>query len=61
MAIQHSRMNTNGVRTKGWVGHSDRDGSLVQNMVKYQLVTHGESDEPLSSIQDQISSISKLE
>ena len=54
-------MNTNGVRTKGWVGHSDRDGSLVQNMVKYQLVTHGESDESLGSIQDQISSISKLE
>jgi len=54
-------MNTNGVRTKRWVVHSDQDGSLVQNMVKYQLVTHEESDESLGSIQDQISSISKLE
>jgi hypothetical protein len=54
-------MNMNGARTKGWVGHSDRDGSHVQNMVKYRLVTHEESDEFLRSIQGQISSISKLE
>ncbi len=46
-------MNTNGARTKEWVGHSDRDGSHVQNMVKYQLVIHGESNQFLSSIQDQ--------
>ncbi|MBP1923854.1 hypothetical protein J2751_002899 [Halorubrum alkaliphilum] len=54
-------MNMNGARTKGWVGHLDRDGSHVQNMVKYRLVTHEESDEFLRSIQGQISSISKLE